>query len=218
MPRSYIAEMDSVELPPLRLPILQRVLATGGIVGPIVFVAGWSLLGTAVDGYSHIDDPISELARDGRSTQAIMTVVFVVFGLALIGYSVALRRWLAGRSWMPALANGTATIGVAASPLGSPVSNELHGVFAICAYLTLVGLPMMAAGELTGRHRRRSRWLGAAVFSMLMLSVFGPGSTDGLFQRAGLTIGDVWIVLTAIQMARARHPSVLAATMGDDKG
>ena len=47
-----------------------------------------------------------------------MTAGFIVFGVAVSLYGVAVRRTLAGWAWLAAVVCGVATLGVAAVPLG----------------------------------------------------------------------------------------------------
>jgi len=184
-----------------------RRCALGGIVGPIAFVAAWSIGGLAASHYSPIDDAISHLAEVGAPTRPLMTAGFVVFGIGLAVYAVALHAALPGWSWVTAAATGLATLGVAAAPLGrSTAGDGVHGVFAGTGYVTLALTPLLAAGPL--RRARRSTLanlsVAAGVLAGLSLLATTAGAADGLFQRLGLTIVDVWIVATATEILRGR--------------
>ncbi len=179
-----------------------RIAAIGGVIGPAVFVAAWSILGARTAGYSPTDDAISRLAASGASTQAAMTAGFVVFGTGLPLFGSALRVTLPGPAWALATATGLATLGVAAAPLDTAAGDALHGVFAALGYATLAAVPLAAAGPLAAQGRRRwARWsvvTGVASAACLAATVLGP--RHGLFQRAGLTIADVWVVASAVDM------------------
>lgn len=176
----------------------------GGVIGPAMFVAAWSILGARTAGYAPADDAISRLAASGASTQTAMTAGFVVFGVGLPLYGSALRRTLPGPAWVLATATGLATLGVAATPLGSPAGDALHGTFAALGYATLAAVPLAAAGPLAAMGRRRwAQWsvlAGLASAACLAATVLGP--RHGLFQRAGLTIADAWVVVSAVDMVR----------------
>jgi hypothetical membrane protein len=182
-----------------------RRLALGGIVGPVVFVASWALLGEVKDRYSPIHDAISDLAAVHASTRIFMTAAFVVFSLGLAVYAFALRSTLAGPAWIAALTTGVATLGVAACPLDhSPTVDSLHGVFAGIGYVTLAACAL-ASAVMLARLGRKSWAVGAAlagVLSALSLALTLTGTLHGLFQRAGLTAGDIWIVASAIAIRR----------------
>ena len=86
-----------------------RVLASGGIVGPSAFVAAWMFTGAATPRYSPIDAAISDLAAVDSSTRVAMTWGFIVFGLGLVAFGLALRETLAGGAWIAAFVTGVAT-------------------------------------------------------------------------------------------------------------
>jgi len=179
--------------------------ALGGVVGPVAFVAAWIGCGLATDGYSAVSNAISDLARLGASTRVAMTIGFVVFGFAVPLYAVALRRALAGPAWIAATMTGLATLGVAAVPLGWG-RDGLHGLFASIGYVTLALTPALAVRPL--RDLDRGRWavasLAAAVIAGLCLIATVAGPAHGLFQRAGLFIGDAWIVASAVVILTRR--------------
>lgn len=181
--------------------------ALGGVIGPVAFVAAWSILGARTSGYSPTEDAISKLAASGAPTQAAMTAGFVVFGTGLPFFASALRRSLPGPAWALAAATGAATLGVAATPLGSGAPDSLHGAFAAVGYATLAAVPLLAARPLAARGRRRwAMWsvvAGATSAAFLAATVLGP--RHGLFQRAGLTVTDVWVVAFAVDMLRQKR-------------
>jgi hypothetical membrane protein len=176
-------------------------MAAGGIVGPVAFVTAWALCGRATPGYAPTHDAISELARIGATTRTAMTAGFTVFGIAVVLYAQALRRWVDGPAWITATACGLATLGVAAVPLGS-ISDGLHGTLAVVGYVTLAATPVLASRPLrrAGRVRAAAASVatGLACGAALAASLVGPH--HGGFQRLGLTIGDAWLVASAIVM------------------
>ena len=178
-------------------PRVQR-LAWGGVVGPAAFVGSWTIAGAATARYSPVNNAISDLAAVHASTQVAMTAGFVVYGLGLIAFGIALREVLEGRAWMAAVATGGCTLGVAATPLGGWSGDAVHATFAGLGYAAIVALPLLAATPLarTGRAAwaRVSVLTGTISATCLLASTFGPA--HGLFQRLGLTVGDAWIVAT----------------------
>ncbi|HEX2700451.1 MAG TPA: DUF998 domain-containing protein [Acidimicrobiales bacterium] len=191
---------------PDRIP--RQLPAIGGVVGPAAFVAAWSILGARTAGYSPTDDAISRLAATGAPTHAAMTAGLVAFGTGLPAFGLALRRTMAGPAWALATATGIAALGVAATPLGSPGRDGVHGAFAAVGYATLAGLPLAAVRPLAAQGRTGwARWstlAGAASAASLAATLLGP--RHGLFQRVGLTIGDAWVVATALGILRHDQP------------
>jgi hypothetical membrane protein len=152
-----------------------------------------------------MEDAISRLAAQGAATRAVMTGGFVVFGIGVPLYAVALRRTLPGCAWAAAMASGVATLGVALFPLDqSHAGDRLHAVFAGVGYAALALTPLLAARPLWRRGQRgaavASVVIGAASGVCLAATVAGPA--PGFFQRLGLTLVDAWLVATAVTVAR----------------
>jgi hypothetical protein len=171
---------------------LRRSLAWGGLVGPAVFVADWAILGA-----------ISRLAEQGASTRPAMTGGFVIYGVGLAGYGIALRPAMAGPAWLLAIGTGIATLGVAAAPLGTPTSDTVHAVFAASAYACLAGIPIAMAKVLAAGGRRTQANMAVAtgvVTGALLLVSATVGPAHGLTQRIGLTLGDVWVAFSAAEL------------------
>lgn len=170
----------------------------GGIVGPVCFVAAWSLGAVATDtDYSSVDDAISRLAAMGGDVRWLMTAGFVVFGLSVLAFGLALRRRLAGWSWATAVLTAVATLGVAATPLDrSTTIDAWHAVFAVAGYVTLAATPLLAARPLLDQGHRALARSGVLVgtVSVVALVLSGTALPNGLFQRIGLTATDGWIV------------------------
>lgn len=184
-----------------------RRLAVGGILGPITFIAAWTIGGIVASHYSPVDDAISHLAEIGASTRALMTTGFVAFGVGVLIYAIALRAALPGWSWLTAGASGLATLGVAAAPLGrSSAGDALHGTFAGTGYVMLALTPLLAAGPFRRSGQELAARASLVVGSISALSLVATTTVtfDGLCQRAGLTIVDLWIVITAVAILRGR--------------
>jgi hypothetical membrane protein len=184
------------------------VAALGGVIGPAAFVTAWAVGGAvASERYSPVEDAISRLAAVHAPTRPLMTAGFVAFGIGVPLYGVALRQRLPGRAWAAAVATGLATIGVAALPLDHSGSVDMaHGAFASVGYATLAAVPLLAAGPLRRSGRRRAAGAsviaGVACGASLLATVAGP--KHGLFQRAGLTVGDAWVLASAVWLLRSQ--------------
>lgn len=169
-------------------------------MGPVGFVSAWLLGGWVAGGYSPVDDAISRLAADGADTRWLMTAGFVAFGVGVPLFGLALRRAMPGRAWLAAVVTGLATLGVALTPLDvSGTVDALHGVAAGTGYVALAALPLLSVRPLRALGRTQaasaSLVLGLLVATALLLTPLP--ATNGLAQRAGLTLGDLWIVLAA---------------------
>lgn len=178
----------------------RRTLALGGLVGPSAFVAAWATAGALADGYSPVEEVISQLAAVDAPTRWLMTAGFGCFGAAVLAYSVALRDALGGSAWVAAAVSGAATLGAGVFALGaSSATDVVHGGFATVAYASLALTPVLAARRLSARGYEAaataSRIVGVLSGGCLVASAFVP--IEGLMQRAGLTLAHAWIAASA---------------------
>lgn len=182
-----------------------QILAACGIAGVAAFVAAWAIGGMSLDGYSAVQDAISRLAAIDEPTRASMTAGFVAFGLGVPLFAQALRRTLGGPSWIAATVTGLATLGVAATPLGR--FDDAHVWFATLGYASLAATPLLAAPILRARGARlAANWsIACGVASAALLAASTIDVANGLTQRVGLGIGDLWIVVAALSIIRGRH-------------
>jgi hypothetical membrane protein len=187
-------------------PLLQRCLAASGIAGVTGFVAAWVIGGRIVDGYSGIDEAISQLAAIASPARGVMSAGFVAFGVGVPLFAQALRRELGGPAWIAATVTGLATLGVAATPLGR--FDVAHYVAAAIGYASLAATPLLAAVTLRrSGATRAANWstaCGVASGVLLVASTLDPA--HGLTQRLGLAVTDAWIVVAAATIIRGGTP------------
>ena len=183
-----------------------RWRARAGIAGPTVFIAAWWALGAIRDGYSPVNDPISRLAALDTPTRPVMTAGMLVFAAGVGAYAPILRTRYSGGAARAATLTAIATLGIAALPLGGHGGDEPHALAASVAYATLAATPLLAGRALLQHGDRRAAAVsiatGVAVAAALAASVALPHGT-GLAQRLGLTIGDLWIMASAVAELRA---------------
>lgn len=202
---------------------MTRRLALGGIVGPAGFVTAWVVAGDRAPGYSPSEDAISRLAAVHATTRPLMTVGFVLFGVGVPLFGLALRAALGGRAWVAALAAGLCTLAVAAFPLDAG-ADAIHAASAVLGYVALAATPLLAAGPLGHGGRtsaaRASTVAGSTSAALLALSLLGPA--HGLLQRAGLGATDIWILAMAVALMRGRSdpdgPTGRTSTFGFSAG
>ena len=194
-----------------------RWRAVGGIVGPAVFIAAWTLLGLRREGYSPVADPISRLAADDAPTRWAMTAGFVSFSAGVSLCAAEVRNTIGAKAAGAAATSAVATMGIALTPLGSTLGGAPHAAFAGVAYASLAAAPLLARRPLqAARELRRARAAtvaGVVTGAALLASVATPRAT-GLFQRLGLTVGDLWIMATAWQHLRPPTAGVRSSRSG----
>lgn len=183
-----------------------RRLAWAGALGPIAFVTAWAVGGGTTDrAYSPVRATISRLAAVGADTRPLMTAGFVVFGVAVPTFALALRRAVPGPAWVAAVVTGTATLAVAALPLDRSASiDAAHGVAAGVGYVSLALTPLLAARPLLrlGERRLAITGLALATVAAVALPVSLAVEQTGLFQRLGLGAVDLWFVLAVPTVRR----------------
>jgi len=173
--------------------------AVCGIAAPTAFVAGWVVNGLRTEGYDPLTDAISQLAREGAPTRAVMTACFVAFGLLLPLWAGVVARELGvpALRWVVTVA-GLATLAVAALPLtreGGGAQDTWHAVAALTGYVAMAATPLVAARGLHGWKREASLLVGLASAFALATSIVIEGG--GGHQRLGLTLVDAWHVVVA---------------------
>ena len=196
-----------------------RLLALGGVAGPLVFVAIVIAGGFLYDGYSHLSQTISELGGEGGEYAALQNLNFIMLGLLVLGFCWALGRELGGSPVRPAL------IGFFA--LSSAIGNALLPCDLGCEGQTTVGLLHIITGlasfvaaiagmlVLSRRWRHDPRWRsyvaftrGAAFVALAGLAGFivskaaEAESVDGLLQRIFVATLLTWITVTAARLYR----------------
>ncbi len=183
-----------------------------------MFLLGWIISALRTDGYSVVEDAISRLAAVGAPTRWLMSAGFVGFTIGVGVFAFGLRGVLNGPAWVAALIASIATLGVALFPLDySNGVDLLHGAAAFTGYIALSALPLFAAPELARRGHLRaarvSRICGTISAMALAATLLGPA--HGLFQRIGVTVGDTWIVATALWLLAQSTPTSTAAGIAD---
>ena len=174
----------------------------------MAFATAWAIGGVTKAGYSPVHDAISRLAAIGSSARPLMTAGFIAFGVAVPVYATALRRAVDGPAWITAALTGISTLAVVAAPLEhSTTVDHWHAVFAGTGYVTLAATPLLAARPLAAAgHRGLARFgVGAGVVSAISLALTTSGAPTGLFQRLGLTSGDLWLAASGIAIAAGRQ-------------
>lgn len=143
-----------------------------------------------------------------------MTTAFLVFAVGLVAYAWALRAIRFGPAWITAAATGSATAAVAAFPLHhSATVDRIHGVCAGTGYVTLAATALLMGVRLwrLGVHAWGRFAAAAGIVSSLALALTLVGSYEGLFQRIGLTVGDAWIVASAVAIRAGRFEKTASA-------
>jgi hypothetical membrane protein len=199
-----------------------RVLAGGGVAGPLLFSSITILSAALRPDYSHISSFISELGASGTPHARLMNYLgFVPAGLLLAAFGIALARVTSRRvvAVTGSVLVGSFGVGVAASGVfscdpGCPVSggsveNAVHNAIGPAAFVALacgVGLLGHAFRRLP-RFRTLSRYsvatsiLGLLFIAALVGSLEGKALT-GLWQRLFLVTLFLWCAVVGVRVLR----------------
>lgn len=168
------------------------------MVGPIIFIAAWAVMGATAAGHDPTRDAISRLAALGAPTRPAMTAGLVALGAGIALYGFALRP---SPTWALPVASGALTLVVAALPLESRYDTA-HGVAATLGYATLAAVPVVVGSRYARPvWARMSVATGLVSGALLLASVLV--SRDGLYQRMGLTVAQLWVAISALGLLRS---------------
>jgi hypothetical membrane protein len=201
-----------------------RALAWTAIAAQLVFVLTWIVAGSLQDGYSHLEQGVSELGADNAEYPTLMNAGIVVLGLSFAAVGLAL---------MPVLPRRPARVAAVALFAGAGLGIALAGVFPVDCWLAVDESceERFDAGELSWQTYAhvwsgfaaeilflltpfalwRALWpgsAGAAAFSSGIVGVLfflvagvglsmSEGAADGLVQRVGWLVIHTWVVIVA---------------------
>jgi hypothetical membrane protein len=196
---------------------VRRVATWGGVLGPVGFVSSWAVAGRRTAGYRPLDDAISRLAVKGAPARVLMTAGFSGLGTTLSVFACLRRHELGAAGAAATLVSGLATLGAGFTRLErSPAADAAHLVFAVAGYASLSVAPALARRSLRDHGHGGVAALApfVAIVSSCSLTATACGPRRGLFQRVGLTVGDAWLLATAVSLLRrgAERPQAAPAT------
>ena len=208
-----------------------RTLLTGGVVGPVLFVVVFTVLGAIRPGYDPLRMFVSLLMlSDGGWVQVAS---FLISGLLIVGAAIGLRRVL-----MPGPGCRLAPIGVGlagvglivagifptdpvqgyppGTPLGLPLTASWHAVLHVLGALLFFGGLPFASIVLTRRFASHGAigWAvysaasGIGMFLFNLVTSASPGTVGmfpdvaGLLQRIAIGLGLAWLALLSLHFSR----------------
>jgi hypothetical protein len=193
-----------------------------GVVAPVLFVVSFLVQGAVRPDYDPLRHPVSSLVLGHRSGW-VQVATFVVTGILVTAYAVALARSGAGR-WTPILIAvvGLGLIGAGMFPAdpingyppGSPVpaprtpAGQLHNLFSTPVFTALPAAALVLGARYARAGvpgwARYSRLTAGFFWAFFVLSSVGFGGvralvpTGGLWQRLSLATGLAWLGATAL--------------------
>ncbi len=201
--------------------------ALAGVAAVVVLVAFVVVAAGTRDGYSHVDDSISQLGAHGTSGVWWFFAVNVAGALLIVLFAYGAHRrlpvGLATGAFLGAVAFGALLVG--AFPCSGeclPRTSDAHGVAAAFTAFMIVGFLVAAA---VGLRHRTAGWLryvtfacaGANVVLGLALLTRDAGAGDvGLLERLFWASAYVWVLAASwaiIRATRRRDPPAFDPTV-----
>ena len=156
---------------------INRVLLWGGVVGPLLFMLVFLIEQTTRPGYDAVHEPVSSLDLSGQGWEQIIN--FLVCGVLVLGFSIALRRVLRrgkgalfGPIFLGIFSLGLLVAGAFTTdpdghyPPGLPIMHSGHGVVhGFAGLVVFVSLPV-ACFVLARRFADAPAWKGWALYSV----------------------------------------------------
>jgi hypothetical membrane protein len=199
-----------------------RVLAIGGIVGPILFTAAFILQALFRAGYSHVAEPVSALAAGPNGW--LQNVNFFVLGPLMVAYAVGLHLGVRSSRFGllgPAL---LAVSGLGLVVAGAfPGARDASGAFSVGpGHVIGASMAFLGAGAgliaISRRMARDPRWRSVANYALasgiavvVLFLATGPLAVPdeaplhdyaGLLQRATVAL---WFACTIVLALRLRR-------------
>jgi hypothetical membrane protein len=193
-----------------------RLLALGGVIGPLIFAVAFTVAGFLRPGYSPLHQAVSDLGVG--SLAWLLNVPVIVMGVLLIACSAAILRTLGpalGDPWRWVCSGLLALPGLGFAWAGifteAPATVTLHWV---------VGMPLIAIGSVAGflitgiRMRRLDSWRGIGTYSIaasltslalitIMFATWTLG-IGGLTERVFFLEIMAWYVIVGWRLANDR--------------
>jgi len=193
-----------------------RLLLSGGLIAPMVFVGGFLAQGAIQPGYNPWTDYVSDLSLSADGWMQVAS--FIICGWLLLGFSAALCQLAETRAapaWAPVVFGvmGFGLIAAGAFQIDPTTARltlhgELHYVasFVIAGSLGLAALLAWRDLRHLGRNPALASYClatGFVVVTLFTASLLAPGvASPGLLERLALLAGSAWVVVYAQRLRR----------------
>ncbi|HEX5905740.1 MAG TPA: DUF998 domain-containing protein [Propionibacteriaceae bacterium] len=212
--------------------MINEILLMAGIAAVVVYVIGDLVSSLLYDGYSYIDQWISELSAFGSPVRPLMVTVILTHGVLLVAFGVGVLRVSRRRSlsWVGGLLIAIGVVGFPTHTVWAMSSRGMEGGFndtmhiilsAIFSVLLITAMALSAVAY-RGWFRIYSLATIAVVVGFGMASSFairGIEQNDtpwaGGFERINAYATFAWLVVLAVTVMRREVP---ATRSRDERG
>lgn len=208
-----------------RGPVTNRVLLMAGIAAVVIYVVGDLLSALLYDGYSYLDQAISELSAFGSPVRPLMVTVILIHDVLVLAFGVGVLRASSRKSlsWVGGL---LIAIGVTGLPTHTiwPMSSRgmaggfndtMHIVLSAVFSVLVVAAMMLSAVAYRGWFRLYAIATIVVVVGFGMASSFamrGIARNDtpwvGGFERINAYAYFAWLIVLAVTVMRRELPAM----------
>ncbi|UCC18538.1 MAG: DUF998 domain-containing protein [Promethearchaeota archaeon] len=199
---------------------LQKTSAIFGILGPVINIIVFTILGLVYPGYNPISQFISELASNEAPTNIYMNIFgFVIFGLYLIFFGVGLylgveKHFLTKISMILFVISGICILSLPMFPCDSGCGNLTftgigHNILIKLPSITMPAAIILSLYPLWRDYNWKKYWWFFFVLIGIYIIIYSPISilidislVNGLIQRLGLSVPITWILIMSIRLYR----------------
>jgi hypothetical membrane protein len=148
---------------------ITRWLALGGVVGPLLFVAAFTVAGVVRPGYSPIHQAVSDLGVGSNAW--LLNVSLVLLGVLLSTFAVGFFRSL--RPTLSLTWRWVCAVLLSCTGLGFAIAGIFTEAPATVAIHWMVGMPLLILGSVVGFFvtglalRRNAQWRGWGTYSQI---------------------------------------------------
>lgn len=217
-------------------------LAWFAIAVQVVFIASWLLAGALEDGYSHVEQYVSELGADTAANPWLVNGALLLLGASFAALALGLRtalppgRWATVAVWLfGACAALFAVAGLFPSECQAvdpscerrfdagdlSTATYVHAYSGLALEAALLATPFALARalwpRLAGRLALFAGLAGLAVFAISFAGFAADTDAPGLVQRFGSLAVNNWAVLVALGLiawSRERRPELVPSEGG----
>ena len=197
-----------------------RLLALGGVLGPLVFFSVFTIAGLLTPGYSPWREPISNLGAEGPS-RWIQNGNFVLSGLLLIAFALgfwqtmgavlAKQRLIASTILLLLTGTGLAVASVFPTDLPGFPPVDLHGAVHVSLFFLVFGSLFATLLLVGGPLRKNALWRTIGWYTtltavlmpvgMVILFALSDSPVGGLVQRLFELLPFAWYVVLGLRLA-----------------
>ena len=201
-----------------------RVLLMAGIAAVVVYVIGDLLSALLYNGYSYLDQAISELSAFGSPVRPLMVMVILIHGLLVLAFGVGVLRASSRRSlsWVGGLLIAIGVVGfpthtvwaMSSRDMESGFNDTMHIILSAVFSVLVVAAMALSAVAYPGWFRLYAFATIAVVGGFGMAASFtiqGIEQNDtpwaGGFERINAYAYFAWLIVLAVTVMRREVPA-----------